>query len=72
MNEVKAPKKPLLYYYAIALLAVILFNFLAMPWLMEHQIKQVDYNTFVSMTEHAERGGLEIQELYNRIVFTDK
>ncbi len=62
MTEVKTPKKPLLYYYAIALIAVVLFNFLAMPWLMEHQIKQVDYNTCVSMTEKAEIGRVELQE----------
>ncbi len=72
MNEVKTPKKPLLYYYAIAMVLVLLFNFLAMPWLMEHQIKQVDYNTFVSMTENAEIGQVEIQEQDNRILFTDK
>ncbi len=72
MNEVKTPKKPLLYYYAVAMVLVMLFNFLAMPWLMEHQIKQVDYNTFVSMTEKAEIGRVEIQEQDNRILFTDK
>ena len=51
MNEVKSPKKPLIYYYMIVVLLVLLFNLLAMPWLAEHQIKEVDYNTFVSMTE---------------------
>lgn len=51
MNEVKSPKKPLLYYYVVALLVVMLFNFIAMPWMAEHQIKEVDYNTFVTMTE---------------------
>ena len=49
MNEVKPPKKSLLYYYAIVLLVVMLFNFLAMPWMAERQIREVDYNTFVSM-----------------------
>ena len=48
MNEVKSPKKPLIYYYMIVVLLVLLFNLLAMPWLAEHQIKEVDYNTFVS------------------------
>ena len=70
MNEVKSPKKPLLYYYCVALLVVLLFNFLAMPWLSEHQIKDVDYNTFVSMTEKKEIGQVEIQEQDNRILFT--
>ncbi len=72
MNEVKTPKKPLFYYYAVTMLLVVLFNFLAMPWLMEHQIKQVDYNTFVSMTKNAEIGRVEIQEQDNRILFTDR
>ena len=72
MNEVKSPKKPLLYYYLIALLIVMLFNLLAMPWLSEHQIKDVDYNTFVSMTEQGQIGQVEIQQQSNRILFTGK
>ena len=72
MNEVKPPKKSLLYYYAIVLLVVMLFNFLAMPWMAEHQIREVDYNTFVSMVESAQVGQAEIQEQDNRILFTDK
>ncbi len=60
MNEVKTPKKPLLYYYIVVLLAVMLFNFLAMPWLAEHQIRNVDYNTFVSMVEDGKVGRAEI------------
>ena len=72
MNEVKAPKKPLLYYYIVALLVLLLFNLLAMPWLAEHQIKEVDYNTFVSMTEQGQLGRVEIQQQSNRILFTDK
>ena len=70
MNEVKSPKKPLLYYYFVAMLLVMLFNFIAMPWLAEHQIKEVDYNTFVTMTEQGEVGRVEIQEQSNRILFT--
>ena len=70
MNEIKTPKKPLIYYYLVAMLVVLLFNFLAMPWLAEHQIKDVDYNTFVSMTEKKEIGQVEIQEQDNRILFT--
>ena len=65
MNEVKSPKKPLLYYYFVAMLLVMLFNFIS-----EHQIKDVDYNTFVTMTEQGEVGRVEIQEQSNRILFT--
>ena len=72
MNEVKKPKKPLIYYYAIVLLALLLFNFLAMPWLMQRQIQQVDYGTFISMTENGEIGQVEIQAQENQIIFTDK
>ena len=70
MNEVKSPKKPLLYYYFVAMLLVMLFNVIAMPWISEHQIKDVDYNTFVTMTEQGEVGRVEIQEQSNRILFT--
>ena len=72
MNEVKSPKKPLIYYYLAAILLVVLFNMLAMPWLAEHQIQEGDYNTFVSMTEKNEIGKVEIQQQSNRILFTDK
>ncbi len=68
MNEVKPPKKPLLFYYTIALCILMLFNFLAMPWLAQHQIQQVDYGTFISMTESGEIGQVEIQD--NQILFT--
>ena len=71
MNEVKSPKKPLLYYYLLVMLAVLLFNLLAMPWISEHQIREVDYNTFVSMVEKKEIGKVDIQEQDNRILFTD-
>ena len=70
MNEIKTPKKPLIYYYLVAMLVLLLFNFLAMPWLSEHQIKDVDYNTFVTMTEQGEVGKVEIQQQDNRILFT--
>ncbi|HIY02294.1 MAG TPA: ATP-dependent zinc metalloprotease FtsH [Candidatus Blautia faecipullorum] len=72
MNEVKKPKKPLIYYYVIVLLIMMLFNFFAMPWMMERQIKEVDYGTFISMTEEKEIGQVEIQTQDNRILFTDK
>ena len=72
MNEVKNPKKPLLYYYIIVLMALMLFNMLAMPWLAEHRIQDKDYNTFVSMVQEGKVGQAEIQEQNNRILFTDK
>ena len=71
MNEVKSPKKPLLYYYLLVMLVLLLFNLVAMPWISEHQIKEVDYNTFVSMVEKKEIGKVDIQEQDNRILFTD-
>ena len=71
MNEVKSPKKPLLYYYLLVMLVLLLFNLLAMPWISEHQIREVDYNTFVSMVEKKEIGKVDIQEQDNRILFTD-
>ena len=51
MNEVKRPRKPLLYYYFVVLICLMLFNMIAMPWIAEQQIETVDYNTFISMTE---------------------
>ncbi len=72
MNEVKNPKKPLIFYYIIVLVALMLFNMLAMPWLAEHSIKEVDYNTFVSMVQDGKVDRAEIQEQDNRILFTGK
>ena len=72
MNEVKKPKKPLISYYCIVLLILILFNSLAMPWLMEHQIKDVDYGTFIQMTKDGQVRRVNIKEQSNTIVFTDK
>ena len=70
MKEVKPPKKPLMYYYSIALLALLLFNFIAMPWLAERQVKEVDYGTFMSMTEEKSIKEVEIES--GQIIFTDK
>ena len=70
MNEVKSPKKPLLFYYILVLIFLLLFNLLAMPWMAEHRIQDVDYNTFVTMTENGEIGKVEIQQQNNRILFT--
>lgn len=70
MKEVKKPKKPLIFYYGIVLLVILLFNLIAMPWLAERQIKEVDYGTFMTMTEENNIGQVDIQS--TRIVFTDK
>ena len=71
MNEIKPPKKPLIYYYGIVMLVLMLFNLFAMPYLMQRQIKEVDYGTFISMSEKGEIGKVEIQESENQILFTD-
>ena len=70
MKEVKTPKKPLIYYYSIVLLVLMLFNFLAVPYLAQRQIKEVDYGTFMDMTESQKIGQVEVQE--NQILFTNK
>lgn len=69
MNEVKSPKKPMMYYYTIVLILLLVFNFVAMPWISEHQIKEVDYNTFINMVDNGEVSTVEIQEQNNRILF---
>ena len=70
MKEVKTPKKPLFYYYMVALLVLLLFNFLAMPLIAQHQVEEVDYGTFMTMTEEQEIGQVEIES--NQILFTNK
>ena len=70
MQEVKKPQKPLIYYYVIVMTLVVLFNLLVMPGLMEMQVKEVDYGTFMSMTEAMDIGEVDIQD--NQIVFTNK
>ncbi len=72
MNEVKRPRKPLIYYYGIILLILLLFNLLALPRITQRQVVEVDYGTFMSMTESGEVGRAEIQEQENRILFTNK
>ena len=69
MNEVKSPKKPLMYYYTIVLILLLVFNFVAMPWISEHQIKEVDYNTFIEMVDKGQVSAVEIQQQNNRILF---
>ena len=71
MHEVqKQPKKPLYYYYGVALLILMCFNLLAMPYMAEKQVKNIDYGTFMTMTENKDIGRVEIQS--NQIIFTDK
>ena len=70
MNEVKQPKKPLAYYYGIVLLLLLVFNWMVMPLITDAKIKEVDYGTFMSMTEQKNIGRVEIED--NQILFTDK
>ena len=70
MNEVKRPKKPLIFYYAVMLVLVLLVNAFLMPWMEQREIKEVDYGTFMTMTENGEVGQVELQS--NQILFTDK
>ena len=70
MNEVKTPKRPLVYYSIIALLAILIFNIFATPALFATQVKEVDYGTFMKMTEDGDIGLVEVDS--NEIVFTDK
>ena len=70
MKEVKSPKKPLFYYYGIVLLIIIVFNVLVTPMLTKTMVKEVDYGTFMTMTEDKKIAKVEIDE--SEIVFTDK
>ena len=70
MKEVKPSKKPLAIYYAIVLLVLLIINLVVMPWLAERQVQEVDYGTFMSMTEQENIGKVDIQS--NQIIFTDK
>ena len=70
MKEVKTPKKPLAIYYTIVLLLLLLLNVVLVPWMNERQIKEVDYGTFMSMTEEKNIGKVDIES--NQIIFTDK
>ena len=70
MKEVKTPRKPLAIYYAIVLLMLLLLNLVLLPWMEERQIKEVDYGTFMTMTEEKNIGRVDIES--NQIIFTDK
>ena len=70
MKEVKTPRKPLAIYYALVLLMLLLLNLVLLPWMEERQIKEVDYGTFMTMTEEKNIGRVDIES--NQIIFTDK
>ena len=70
MKEVKTPRKPLAIYYALVLLMLLLLNVVLLPWMEERQIKEVDYGTFMTMTEEKNIGRVDIES--NQIIFTDK
>ena len=70
MKEVKTPRKPLAIYYALVLLMLLLLNLVLLPWMEERQIKEVDYGTFMTMTEEKNIGRVDVES--NQIIFTDK
>ena len=70
MKEVRSPKKPLIYYYAITLLVIFLFNIFITPLLMQGQVEEVDYGVFMEMTEKKDIGSVQVED--SQIVFTDK
>lgn len=72
MQEIKKPRKPLIYYYVIVLAVLLLFNFLIMPWAAERRIREVGYETFMEMTESRDIGKVEIDQSDNEILFTNK
>ena len=72
MQEVKKPRKPLIYYYIIVLVVLLIFNFLLMPWASERRVTEVGYDRFIEMTEEEDVGQVEINQEDNEIVFTDK
>lgn len=72
MNEVKKPRRSMLYYYGVIILVMVLFNFVLLPIVAQRQIQEVDYGTFMDMTEDGDIGKVEVQEEENQIVFTNK
>ena len=70
MKEVKSPKKPLIFYYGIALLVIVLFNVIVSPLLIKARVTEVDYGTFMSMIEQKKIGNVEVDD--DQIIFTDK
>ncbi|MDD2431190.1 MAG: ATP-dependent zinc metalloprotease FtsH [Firmicutes bacterium] len=70
MDEVQRSRKPLIFYYGIFMLILMLFNFIVLPWILQRQIREVDYGTFMSMTENSQIGQVQVQ--HNQIIFTNK
>ena len=70
MKEVKSPKKPLLFYYGIVLLVILVFNLVVSPLLLRAQVQEVDYGTFMKMIEEKNIGSVEVED--SQILFTDK
>lgn len=72
MHEVKKPRKPLIFYYVIVMVVLMLFNLLVTPYINQPEIQDVDYGTFMSMTENQQIGQVQVQQQENYILFTDK
>ena len=72
MKEVKQPKKPLIFYYLIVLAVIMLLNIIVVPWFTERSIEDVDYGTFISMTEDKKIDEVDIETQSNVIYFTGK
>lgn len=72
MQEVKKPKKPLIYYYVIVMAILLLVNFLLMPWMAQNQVQEVDYGTFMTMTENKQIEEVQVDQEENQILFTDR
>ena len=72
MNEIRKPKKPIMIFYGVMLALIVIFNMVIMPWLLELQVKEVDYGTFMTMTQDGNIGLVQISEQENLITFTDK
>ena len=70
MKEVKPPKKSLIFYYGVALIVLLAFNLFLMPLIAQSNVNDVDYGTFMAMTENGEIGRVEVES--NQIIFTDK
>ena len=72
MQEVQKPKKPLIFYYGVVILVLLLFNFFAMRWIAQRQVREVDYGTFIDMAEEQQLGQVEVQQQEQQIIFTNK
>lgn len=70
MNEVKMPKRPILAYYILIFLAIFLFNSIFVPMLRENAVKEVDYSSFMTMTENQEIDKVQVEQ--DKILFTKK